>query len=267
MASFLSALTSFALFLALTNPLVAADSMFTIMAYLYRFLISLRWLGSIVLTTKNFDLHWPGAYCAQMKTRRCCMPNTGSPEEDFYVSIMATYTNDGTAVKKCSSSNFYINELSDLSESLDLHWPNIKCPKNDGKSNWRSIWKTFGVCTNMREHDHFKPSFVYASSALLGITPDGRNYSFTSIQEALENGIGQKVAVQCSKIYNTNIYQLFRIFFCVDKSDASTIVSCPFESRYRCTDEVVFSPFDVGMLKGFTVLPELNPIKFYPEHK
>ncbi|KAF3793328.1 Intracellular ribonuclease LX [Nymphaea thermarum] len=204
------------------------------------------------------------------------MPSTGAPE-DVYVSTMATCTNDGKAVKKCNSSNLYINEsvwanlgellsslffqLLDLSESLHLYWPSIKCPQNDGKSSWTSIWKTFGVCTNLSEHDYFEKALQIRTDVNVlrilednGIVPDGSNYSLASIQQALDNGIGQKVAIQCSKIYNTSLYQLFRIFFCVDKSDASTIVSCPFVSKYKCPDEVVFSHFDVGMLKGFTVL-------------
>ncbi|XP_031488435.1 extracellular ribonuclease LE-like [Nymphaea colorata] len=252
MASFLSsALTSVALFLALTSSLVAAD-----------------------FDVYYYGVMWPGAYCTQMKPGRCCMPSTGAPAEDFYVSTMATYTNDGKEVKKCSSSNFYINELLDLSESLQLYWPSIKCPQNDGKSSWRSIWKTFGVCTNLSEHDYFEKALQIRTDVNVlrilednGIVPDGSNYSLASIQQALDNGIGQKVAIQCSKIYNTSLYQLFRIFFCVDQSDASTIVSCPFVSKYKCPDEVVFSHFDVGMLKGFTALPELNPIKLYPENE
>ncbi|XP_072964226.1 extracellular ribonuclease LE-like [Typha angustifolia] len=222
--------------------------------------------ASHVAMAKNFDffylvLMWPGAYCVQSG---CCRPTTGLPAQDFFVSSFTPYSaTSDSAVTKCNETPFYINQLSNLTSELYLYWSNIKCPSNNGKSTWRSAWKTYGVCSGYNETSYFQAALslrdkVDVSSLLAnkGIYPSYDLHTIADIKDAIAAGTGATPAVRCS-VGPFGIYQLYQIYICVDK-DASTIIECPVYPKFTCSDDILYHPYKDWMLNTTS---NANPIK------
>ncbi|XP_058092321.1 extracellular ribonuclease LE-like [Magnolia sinica] len=238
----------------------------------YHILIALLPLLLFVTTiaVKDVDfnslvLMWPGSYCKQTSDG-CCLPKTGEPQLDFFVSGLFPYSKDGTALTQCKKSRFYINELADLTDDLHSYWPSIECPRSDGHSMWRNTWKTYGVCTGLSEHDYFKKALdLRAKIDMLSIfkrngiiSTDEADYSISDVLKAITNGIGANAAIQCSKnAWDESI--IYKIYMCVDK-EATKIVQCPVLPTFTCAERVVFGSFTYDMLSNVTNVAT-NPIK------
>ncbi|XP_058074692.1 ribonuclease 3-like [Magnolia sinica] len=203
----------------------------------------------------HYVLMWPGAYCAQSK-KGCCLPKTGPPAEDFFVSGLMTYSKDDEPVTKCTNTSFYKNLMSEVNGDLYKYWATIKCPSADGLSMWRSDWKTYGVCSNLTQVDYFNKGLELRAKVDLitflknnGIVPSTTTtYSVIHLEDVISTWVGASVTIRCSTIYNTNKYQLYEVHMCVD-TDASTFIDCPTIPRFTCSPRIHFLPFSTNMLK------------------
>lgn len=82
---------------------------------------SLKGLCNDFLNYIFIGLQWPASYCYQTKAG-CCLPTTGKPAIDFFITGLQTYNSTtGKAVTKCTKSNFNITEVILLSISLKWH--------------------------------------------------------------------------------------------------------------------------------------------------
>ncbi|KAJ8625122.1 hypothetical protein MRB53_033652 [Persea americana] len=216
-------------------------------------------LCSQALAAKDFDYYslvvmWPPSYCYQTKAG-CCLPTTGKPAKDFFITGLQTHdSTTGAAVTNCKKSNFYISELSDLTDELNAYWSTIKCPSSNAHRYWKNSWKTYGVCSGLSQHDYFKTALELRSKLNLlsiftsnGIVPSGENfYKVEYIKKVIEENLGVTVGIQCSKNL-WDEWQLYQLHICFNK-DASKIISCPQLKSYTCGEEVTFVLFNYDML-------------------
>ena len=210
---------------------------------------------------KSFDyfslvLMWPGAYCEQTNAG-CCLPTTGEPARDFLIKDLITYNSDGDSITRCQNTNFDYNQISSLSHDLESYWANIRCPSNNGRSSWRSKWKSYGVCSGFSQPDYFKAGLDLLQKADIafhlikkGIQPDYNLYKVDDIKSAIAEGIGAEPLIRCSK-GPFDKFQLFEVHICIDR-DGSTIIECPVKPKFTCTDEILFHPYRGWMLNDTT---------------
>ncbi|KAL0928151.1 hypothetical protein M5K25_000018 [Dendrobium thyrsiflorum] len=233
----------------------------------FAFLLALMLIISPCLV-KSFDyfsliLMWPGAYCEQTNAG-CCLPTTGEPAGDFLIKDLITYNSTtGDSITKCQNINFDYNQISGLSHDLETYWANIKCPSNNGRSNWKSKWKSYGVCSGLSQTDYFKTGLNLLQKADIafhlvkkGIHPDYNLYKLADIKSAIAEGIGAEPLIRCSK-GPFNKFQLFEVHICID-SDDSKIIECPVKPKFTCTDEILFHPYRSWMLNDTTKAFETN---------
>ncbi|RWR79377.1 extracellular ribonuclease LE-like protein [Cinnamomum micranthum f. kanehirae] len=216
-------------------------------------------LCSQALATKEFDyyslvLMWPASFCFH-SSAGCCVPTTGKPALDFFVTGLQTRNSTtGEVVTKCKQSNFNVNALADLIDDLYAYWSTIKCPSTNALPNWKNSWKTSGVCSGLSEHNYFKTALELRKKLNLlsifkknGIVPSGENfYNVEYIKKVIKKTLGVSVAIECNK----NMWdesQFYQIYICFDK-DASTIISCPNVKASTCAKEVTFGLFTYDML-------------------
>ncbi|WOL20425.1 ribonuclease 3 [Canna indica] len=208
----------------------------------------------------SFDFYylvllWPGAYCTQSK---CCPPTAGPPANDFSIRGLWPYsTLSGEPVTDCNSNPWSINQISSLRDELNLHWSNLKCPSNDGVGNWKSAWKTYGVCSGLNETQYFSTALqlrakvdILALLAKKAIEPSLLYvHGVSDIENAIREGIGAAPLIRCSK-GPLGLFQLYEVYICVDK-DGETIIECPVKQSFTCSEEIFFTPFN---------LTSINPI-------
>ncbi|KAK1312325.1 Ribonuclease 3 [Acorus calamus] len=179
-------------------------------------------------------LMWPGAYCEQSKGK-CCMPKTGKPEIDFFVRGL--WTADATTGSQ--------------------YWSNIKCPSNNGVSNWKSTWKTYGICSGLDEPTYFNTVLKIELLSLLvgqGYGPSNTAYYRTSdIEAAISSVIGARPVIRCSKDQSGE-FQLYEVYVCVNK-EATEVIECPSPPAFTCSDFIRFHPFTYDMLKVKLAMP------------
>ncbi|RWR77478.1 extracellular ribonuclease LE-like protein [Cinnamomum micranthum f. kanehirae] len=183
--------------------------------------IGLAFLLSLLFCAQNiayadFDfyylvLEWPGSYCKDCTVNGCCKPTTFTNyplEEDFLIKGLYTYSDSGQAVTKCNTTKFYVNALRNLIGDLYVHWPSIKCPSNNGVSQWRDAWTNYGVCSGLSEEDYFDKALKLRKKINMlsvlkwkGIFPsDFLFYSPLYVETAIKFGLGADVGIKC----NTN---------------------------------------------------------------
>ncbi|XP_058111752.1 ribonuclease 3-like [Magnolia sinica] len=247
------------------------------------FLVSLLFFSSAIATaTADFDffyfiLMWPGSFCVR---NGCCLPEAfPEPELDFFVKGMYPAKKTGELVSCCNTSTtkFYVNEVADLIGDMNAYWPNIRCPSNNGRSNWENLWGRYGNCSGLTETDYFSRALELRSRVNLlpklkraDILPNDRDYNLGYVQAAIDDAVGnKKTAVHCSKIlgwcyhrgyrYRCTKYLVNEISICTDKN-ATTIIHCPKYSVSTCGDIVTFPKFTYHMMKKCE--PEsFNPIQ------
>ncbi|KAL5989719.1 hypothetical protein ACLOJK_010613 [Asimina triloba] len=162
--------------------------------------------------------------------------------------------------------HYLVLMLDDIEEELQGYWPSIKCPSNDGRSLWLNTWRTYGVCTDLSEHDYFKRALnlrtnidlyvIFQKNGIL--STDNADYSFPDVLAAVENGIGAHAAIHCAKnSWDESI--IYKVFICVNR-DATKIIECPVLPENACADRVVFGAFTYDMLSNKTSL-RANPIR------
>nr|XP_010912919.1 ribonuclease 3 [Elaeis guineensis] len=224
----------------------------TVSGVVVAFLLGVLFVSPLI-NAKSFDffllvLMWPGAYCSQST---CCMPTTGPPKNDFFVRGLWTYNSDtGEAVTKCNGTSFDVKQLSSLMDDLHSYWSNIKCPSNNGIGNWKSTWKTYGVCSGMNETAYFEtalqlrtrvdPLYLLNKNGIL--QSSWKLYDISDIESAIAEGIKATPVLRCSK-GPWGYFQLYEIYICVDK-DGKSIIECPVKPRFTCYRKVLFYPFD-----------------------
>ncbi|KAK1265522.1 Ribonuclease 3 [Acorus gramineus] len=206
-------------------------------------------------------LMWPGAYCEQSKGK-CCMPKTGKPEIDFFVrGLWTADATTGSQVTKCNQTSFYVNQLDGLSSELAKYWSNIRCPSNNGVSNWKSTWKTYGICSGLDEPTYFDTVLNMRSKIELlsllvgqGYGPSNTAYYRTSdIEAAISSVIGARPVIRCSKDQSGE-FQLYEVYVCVNK-EATEVIECPSPPAFTCSDFIRFHPFTYDMLKVKLAMP------------
>ncbi|KAL5975616.1 hypothetical protein ACLOJK_019941 [Asimina triloba] len=225
---------------------------------------------SAAISAANFDFFyyavmWPGAYCRQSRGG-CCLPTTGEPEIDFFVKGLYPYKNRGNPVTKCNSTHtFHINEVKELMSDMYAYWPNIKCPSNNGLSNWKHVWKTYGTCSGFTAKEYFNKTMqLHSKLNLLSklkraeIVPTNEVYSSAYVEAAINDIVGQKVGVRCGQAIDMDMgmgrggYQLYEIWVCVAK-DGSTIIPCPVIPRFTCGQKMKFTSFTYDMMKDTSI--------------
>ncbi|KAL6846696.1 hypothetical protein ACP4OV_024144 [Aristida adscensionis] len=200
-------------------------------------------------------LSWPGAYC---EDNGCCVPEYGYPAEDFFVRSFITFdlSINKAAVKCRNGSPFDINKLDPIENNLNHYWSNIKCPRTDGVSTWRSAWSSYGVCSGLKEVDYFRAALqlrkqadLLAALAEEGVKPDFKLYS----TEKMKRAVAQKVGVTPGLLCRDGPFgrkQLYEVYLCVD-TDGKTFVECPkLPPAVKCPAEAVFHPFYSWMLNA-----------------
>lgn len=45
-------------------------------------------------------------------------------------------------------------------DNIWKYWSSIKCPSNNGKSSWKSAWKTPGVCSGLSQAAYFQAALA-----------------------------------------------------------------------------------------------------------
>ncbi|RLM84646.1 S-like RNase [Panicum miliaceum] len=192
---------------------------------------------------------WPGAYCEQTSAG-CCKPTTGvSPARDFYVSGFTVYNATTDApVTGCNNAAPF-----DANEGLQQYWSSIRCPSNNGKSNWKNAWKKYGACSGLEEKDYFETALAFRSRInplvrlkAKGIEPDFGLYGVKAIKKVFQAGIAATPVIQCSK-GPFDKYQLYQLYFCA--AEDGKFIDCPAPPQYTCSKEILFHPFKKWMLK------------------
>ncbi|XP_020531655.1 extracellular ribonuclease LE-like isoform X2 [Amborella trichopoda] len=183
------------------------------MAHEQWLLLALVGLGmrlQAMLEDFNFYYYWPGSYCAQ-SSKRCCLPTTGEPDEDFFVVGLYAANSTEAVLRKCpNEQSFEFSQLEGLEESLSGLWSSIKCPSNTGQSMWKSLWKNNGVCSNLSLFKYFKQGIIIHREINLikalrfqSIVPNGRLYQLAEIKKALKHELGAEVAIRCRENSNS----------------------------------------------------------------
>jgi len=209
---------------------------------------------SIGAIARSFDFYyfvqqWPGSYC---DTRRgCCYPRTGKPASEFSIHGLWPNYNTGKWPQFCGSSReFEYSKISDLEEELNRYWGSLSCPSNDGHKFWGHEWEKHGTCSlNLNEHSYFEKALslrqkidILGALKAAGIKPDGIEYSLRDIKKAIRQSTGELPGIDCNTS-DEGKHQLFQVYICVDKSDASTVIECPIYPHSNCPSMVVFPPF------------------------
>ncbi|KAG2644893.1 ribonuclease 3-like [Panicum virgatum] len=199
-------------------------------------------------------LMWPGAYCQQTNAG-CCKPTTGvSPARDFYVSGFTVYnaTTDAPVTGCNNAAPFDPNKITGV-QGLYQYWSSIKCPSNNGRSNWKNAWKKSGACSGLEEKDYFEAALSFRSRInplvrlkAQHIEPDFGLYGVKTIKNVFKAGINAAPVVQCSK-GPFGKFQLFQLYFCASAS--GKFIDCPAPEQYTCSKEILFHPFQKWMLK------------------
>ncbi|RWR77480.1 extracellular ribonuclease LE-like protein [Cinnamomum micranthum f. kanehirae] len=203
-------------------------------------------------------LKWPGSYCKDCTVNGCCMPTTFTNyplEEDFLIKGLYTYSDSGQAVTKCNTTKFYVNALRNLIGDLYVHWPSIKCPSNNGVSQWRDAWTNYGVCSGLSEEDYFDKALKLRKKINLlsvlkghGVLPsDFLFYSPLYVETAIKVGLGADVGIKCST-NESGKCQIDEIYVCVDKT-ASKVINCPVLPKFICGQIAYLPTFSNSMLK------------------
>ena len=87
--------------------------------------------------------------------------------------------------------------------------------------------------------NHFSFLHIYKID-YSGIKPDGNLYSLRAIKKALKNKVGFTPRVTWNKdLKNEGIFQLYQIFFCVDKQ--AKFIECPVvKEDLNCAEMIKF---------------------------
>lgn len=146
-------------------------------------------------------LQWPASYCYQTKAG-CCLPTTGKPAIDFFITGLQTYNSaTGKAVTKCTKSNFNITEVILLSISLKWHikflsgfsfsWSNLHL-WSVYMIVWSEIWSLFfcfffpGFCgVEMKLFTSFR--IWWMSWMLTGATSNAQAAMAQRLEEFMED--------------------------------------------------------------------------------
>ena len=79
-------------------------------------------------------------------------------------------------------------------------------------------------------------------SSIIGIQPDGGFYNLTSIQNAIQGGIGYEPYIECNTDASGNS-QLYQVYLCVDYN-GSSFIDCPvFPTGGSCPSSIEFPTF------------------------
>ncbi|RWR77482.1 ribonuclease 3-like protein [Cinnamomum micranthum f. kanehirae] len=218
------------------------------------------------IASANFDfyylvLEWPGSYCKDRSVNGCCKPTTFSNyplKEDFLIKGLYTYKASGQPVTKCNNTKFYVNALRNSIVDLYVQWPSIKCPSNNGVSQWSDAWTNYGVCSGLNETAYFEKALQLRKKINLlsvleceDIYPsDDFCYSPYYVRKAIRYGLGADVGIKCSKD-KSGAFQIAEIYVCVDKT-ASKVIDCPVLPNSNCGRDVFFPDFYNSMLKGIS---------------
>eukprot|EP01018_Ginkgo_biloba_P004006 Gb_30835 [translate_table: standard] len=155
------------------------------------------------------------------------------------------------ALAKSFDFYYFVQQISDLVNELNKYWGSLSCPSSDGHRFWGHEWTKHGTCSvNLDEHSYFQAALslrhkidLLGALKSAGIEPDGSEYSVSDIKKAIRQSTGEDPVIDCNRSGEGN-HQLYQIYVCVDKSDASTLIRCPVVPHSNCPSTVVFSPFN-----------------------
>ncbi|KAG9155017.1 hypothetical protein Leryth_012199 [Lithospermum erythrorhizon] len=101
---------------------------------------------------------------------------------------------------------------------MQQEWPTLACPSGTGSTFWSHEWDKHGTCSEsiLDQHSYFATALKLKDQLTIlqllskaGISPDGNNYSLSSIKSAIEEGIGHAPWIECNKDTsgNSQLYQ------------------------------------------------------------
>ncbi|PKA62581.1 Ribonuclease 3 [Apostasia shenzhenica] len=131
---------------------------------------------------------------------------------------------------------YFILMLSNISSELEAHWANIRCPSNNGRSNWQTKWRNYGVCSDLNEKEYFRGLELKAK--------------VDDIKNVINASIDAEPLIKCSKGPFKTL-QLFEVYICI-AHDGWTIIDCPVKQKFTCNNEILFHPYKSWMLKDTT---------------
>ncbi|PIN13780.1 Ribonuclease, T2 family [Handroanthus impetiginosus] len=207
---------------------------------------------SFLCSSADFDFfyfveQWSPSYCDTKQG--CCYPITGRPNEDFGIHGLWPEYTTGEWREFCDRENsFNASQISDLIGRMQKDWPSLACPSGDGTIFWRHEWEKHGTCTSLDQHSYFEAALDLKKKANLlqvlengGITP-GKIYNFTTVKEAIQEGVGYRPVIKCNKDPANNT-QLYEVYLCADTS-AKNFIECPvFSHGIPCGSSIEFPSF------------------------
>ncbi|KAG9459348.1 hypothetical protein H6P81_003856 [Aristolochia fimbriata] len=218
------------------------------------FVIALACCASLVPAVDYFRLVllWPGGFCATNAQGQCCKPQTGYPRVDFLVNRLIPYTGSSPS-SSCSNVPFNINEVQSNLTDLYNYWPSIRCPSNNGRRLWESVWQQDGRCSGLSIREFFLRALAIRSKANVidvldwkGILPSNyTTYALSEVERAINEVFGVTAYIDCGSTTGNRVQGLH---LCVD-SAVSNVIACPTRPVSNCASRVYFDPFMPDLLQ------------------
>ncbi|KAL0372466.1 UNVERIFIED_CONTAM: Extracellular ribonuclease LE [Sesamum calycinum] len=174
-----------------------------------------------------------GSYCDTK--RSCCYPTAGKPTANFTLHGLWPNYNNGSYPSNCNPNSPYnATKISDLLGRMEVDWPTLSCPTNDGTRFWTHEWEKHGTCSEsvLDQHSYFEAALNIKNKVNLlkvledaGIQPNDNLYKSSEIRAAIKAGIGYTPAITCNTDLSKN-RQLLEIYLCVDAS-GKDLIECP----------------------------------------
>ncbi|RVE74627.1 hypothetical protein OJAV_G00023950 [Oryzias javanicus] len=205
--------------------------------------------------------HWPETFCSMEH----CHPNIS------YWTLHGLWPDKGM---NCNSSwHFNSSLIEDLLPDMKKSWPDLLKPTS--VSFWKYEWYKHGTCAAQAEslnsqHKYFSKALelyhkLDLNSVLgkFGITPSDKYYSFSHIEEAIENFYGVKPKIQCVHSSKSADFQsLGQIEICFDSE--FTLMDCEKQSTKETFAKVGWDHLrGADKASGFSVCAHDVPV-YYP---
>lgn len=164
----------------------------------------------------KLSLQWPGTICAS--TRYCCASNgccRSEPLQTFTIHGLWPDYDDGTWPACCRRTQFEMDKILPLKETLDKYWPSLFCSSSStcfsGKGPfWAHEWEKHGTCSApvvQDELQYFTTAldlyFKYNVTEMLssgGIQiSNGKEYALSDVIDTIKHAFGGSPQIVCKR--------------------------------------------------------------------
>ncbi|XP_017274161.1 ribonuclease T2 [Kryptolebias marmoratus] len=205
--------------------------------------------------------HWPSTFCSMEH----CHSNIS------YWTLHGLWPDKGN---DCNSSwHFNASQIEDLLPEMKKSWPDLLKPTS--VSFWKYEWHKHGTCAAKADslntqHKYFSKALelyhkVDLSSILkkFGIVPSTKYYSFSQIEDVIQNFYSIKPKIQCAFLAkNTDAQALGQIEICFDAN--FSLLDCEKHSGVETVSKRGWHQLDdVSNTSGFKVCDHDTPV-YYP---